>query len=294
MKKGMIGILNNPAMAETSHSAGVVYIMKELMECDVLTQRDNWNDYNELIIFHGANFRPGSYNVIGGLNDGVFERVKKLQQYDGKVYSLDGFDMQDFIKKRKLTNIEYEKVITQISTPMKKNLAIGDSHVLSVWPSNEYEINRTDGKTIFGYLKNPPDLNRYGKLIFYFGNIDLRFHLMRQSDPTNATRDLFNRYITYLKSLKQDVTVTQLLPVEHESRKLPGTGLYKGEKFFGSREDRMKLRAIAHEILDKSGLNVLRWPAEWEDENGMKMFEYMEPKQSVHLKPKFYMRNLKP
>ena len=116
---------------------------------------------------------------------------------------------------------------------------------------------------------------------------------MRQSDPTSATRDLFNRYVDYLKSLKQDVTVTQLLPVEHESRKLPGTGLYKGEKFFGTREERMKLREIAHEILDRSGLNVLRWPMEWVDENGMKMFEYMEPKQSVHLKPKFYMRNLK-
>ena len=293
MKRGMIGILNNPAMAETSHSAGVVYIMKELMECEVLTQRDNWNEYAELIIFHGANFRPGSYNVIGGLNEGVFERVKKLQEYDGKVYSLDGFDMQDFIKKRKLTDIKYEKTISPIATPMKKNLAIGDSHILSVWPSKEYEISRTDGKTIFGYLKNPPDLSRYDKLIFYFGNIDLRFHLMRQSDPTGATRDLFNRYVDYLKSLKKEVAVTQLLPVEHESRKLPGTGLYKGEKYFGSREDRMKLRTIAHEILDRSGLNVLRWPMEWVDENGMKMFEYMEPKQSVHLKPKFYMRNLK-
>lgn len=293
MKRGMIGILNNPAMSENSHSAGVVYIMKELMECDVLTQRDQWNDYPELIIFHGANFRPGSYNVIGGLNEGVFERIEKLQKYDGKIYSLDGFDMQDFIVKRKLKDIKFNKVISPIVTPMKKNLAIGDSHILSVWPNSDYEINRTDGKTIFGYLKNPPDLSRYEKLIFYFGNIDLRFHLMRQSDPVQATRDLFTRYVTYLKSLKRDVTVTQLLPVEHESRKLPGTGLYRGEKFFGTREERMKLRDVAHEILDQSGLSVLRWPTEWVDENGMKMFEYMEPKQSVHLRPKFYMRNLK-
>ena len=202
MKKGMIGILNNPASAETSHSAGAVYVMKELMECEILNERDNWNDYHELIIFHGANFRPGSYNVIGGLNDKVFQRIKKLQDYDGKVYSLDGFDMQDFILKRKLKDITYHKTIPPITTPMKKNLAIGDSHVLSVWPNRDYEINRTDGKTIFGYLKNPPDLNRYEKLIFYFGNIDLRFHLMRQSDPTQATRDLFNRYVEYLKSLK--------------------------------------------------------------------------------------------
>jgi hypothetical protein len=116
---------------------------------------------------------------------------------------------------------------------------------------------------------------------------------MRQPDPTQATRDLFNRYVEYLKSLKADVTISQMIPVEHESRKLPGTGLYKGEKYFGSREDRMKLREIAHEILDQSGLNVIRWPKEWEDDNGIKMFEYMEPKQSVHLKPKYYQRNLK-
>jgi hypothetical protein len=41
--------------------------------------------------------------------------------------------------------------------------------------------------------------------------------------------------------------------------------------------------------MNNSGLKTLQWPNEWIDEDGMKMFEYMEPKQSVHLKPKYYM-----
>ena len=84
-------------------------------------------------------------------------------------------------------------------------------------------------------------------------------------------------------------TVVGLLPVEHESRKLPGTGLYLKQAYFGSRQERMELREIAHEIIKASGQKYYMWPDEWLDEDGTKMFEYMEPKQSVHLKPKYYM-----
>jgi hypothetical protein len=80
-----------------------------------------------------------------------------------------------------------------------------------------------------------------------------------------------------------------LLPIEHESRKLPGTGLYLKKPFFGTRQERIILRDAANRIMNNSGLNTLKWPDEWIDEDGMKMFEYMEPKQSVHLRPRHYM-----
>jgi hypothetical protein len=51
----------------------------------------------------------------------------------------------------------------------------------------------------------------------------------------------------------------------------------------------MRLVDTANRIMNNSGLKTLQWPNEWIDEDGMKMFEYMEPKQSVHLKPKYYM-----
>jgi hypothetical protein len=80
-----------------------------------------------------------------------------------------------------------------------------------------------------------------------------------------------------------------LLPVEHESRKLPGTGLYLKQGYFGTRQERARLVDTANRIMNNSGLKTLQWPNEWIDEDGMKMFEYMEPKQSVHLKPKYYI-----
>ena len=67
MKKGIVGILNNPAMSMNSHSAGMVDIVSKLFSADILTERDNWDEYDELIVYHGVNFRPGSFNIIGGI-----------------------------------------------------------------------------------------------------------------------------------------------------------------------------------------------------------------------------------
>ena len=78
------------------------------------------------------------------------------------------------------------------------------------------------------------------------------------------------------------------MPVEHESRKIPGTGLYKKQPFFGTRSERMELREIANKIINESGLNVIQWPKEWIDEDGTKMLDILEMKQSVHLRPKYW------
>jgi hypothetical protein len=110
---------------------------------------------------------------------------------------------------------------------------------------------------------------------------------MRQSDPIAATIDLFTKYVNFAKELK-DCTLVELLPVEHESRKIPGTGLYKKQPFFGTREERMKLREVANKIINESGLKVIRWPEEWIDADGTKMLDILEQKSSVHLRPKNY------
>jgi len=156
-----------------------------------------------------------------------------------------------------------------------------------------FGLDRTDGKTLHGFLKDADSLveewnSKYDEVVLYFGNIDLRFHLMRQENPRAATGDLFRRYIEFAKKLN-NATLVNLLPVEHESRKLPGTGLYLKQPFFGTRQERADLRDAANRIMNNSGLKTIQWPDEWIDEDGMKMFEYMEAKQSVHLKPKYYM-----
>jgi hypothetical protein len=52
----------------------------------------------------------------------------------------------------------------------------------------------------------------------------------------------------------------------------------------------MELREIANDIMrDSYGVNFLDWPKEWIDEDGTKMLDVLEMKQSVHIKPKNYM-----
>lgn len=290
MKTGIIGILNNPATSLNSHSAGMVHIISELFNADVLTEKDDWLVYNELIIYHGVNFRPGSFNIIGGINQDVLSRVKKLTEYKGKVYSLDGFQLKDFSIKRKLNLYDEYPPFDVINIPERDNLVIGDSHSISVWPNNEYTISRNDGKTLHGFLKINQDLSMYKHIIFYFGNIDLRFHLARQNNPVKATKELFLKYCEYAS--RYNSTITHLLPIEDESRKIPKSGQYKGQNFFGSIELRKELRFVANKIMLESKIPILEWPNEFLDSKGNLSFDIMEPKQSVHIKPKFYLRNI--
>jgi len=291
MKKGIIGILNNPATSLNSHSSGMVNIVSELLDAKILTEKDDWNDFEELIIYHGTNFKANSFNVIGGINDEILNRAHKLNSYKGNIYSLDGFQLKDFSIKRKLNLFDEVNLYSLIDLPKKENLVIGDSHSLSVWPDKSYSISRNDGKTLHGFLKLNMDLSEYKKIIFYFGNIDLRFHLARQSNPEQSTKELFNKYCDYAS--KYNSTLTMLLPVEDESRKIPKSGQYKGKNYFGSMELRKELRLIANDIIKNSSIDYISWPSTFLDLNGNLNFEIMEPKQSVHIRPKYYIKEIK-
>ena len=291
MKTGIIGILNNPAISENSHSSGMVNIVKHLFDADILTEKDDWSQYEKLIIYHGVNFKEGSFNIIGGLNDGVVKRAYMLQSFQGEVLTLDGFQLNQFGNKRKLNDFSSHKEFAKIKMPIKNKMVLGDSHSISVWPGKEYGIFRNDGKTLHGFLKLNLDWSSYKHVIMYFGNIDLRFHLCRQPDPVEATKDLFTRYCEYASRF--NATITHLLPVEDESRVLPKTGQYKGQNFFGSMQQRKELRLIANKIMSSSGLQVIEWPGFFCDEKGELKFEIMEPRQSVHIKPKYYQTELK-
>ena len=114
---------------------------------------------------------------------------------------------------------------------------------------------------------------------------------MRQENPASATGDLFRKYIEFAKQLK-NVTLVNLLPVEHESRKIPQSGQYKGQNYFGNIELRKALRYEANKIIFESGLPYLEWPSTFLDDKGNLSFDIMEPKQSVHIRPKYYMNEV--
>lgn len=277
---GLIGILNNPATSLNSHSAGMVRIVADYFDASILTEKDDWSRCHRLIIYHGPNFKPGSFNIIGGITDEVLNRAAKLAQFNGSFYTFDGFQLNEFSVKRKLNLYDNFETIPSIEEPYRKDIVVGDSHSLSVWRKG-LGIKRMDGKTLWGFLKNPILAHT-----LYFGNIDIRFHLCRQPKPLQATIELADRYIRFAKLVGAKVTC--LLPVEYETRKLPGTGLYNGKPFYGSRQDRSELVSEFNYRLLYSGLKVHQWPQKWYDDIDYYQSEVMEPKQSVHIRPKYY------
>ncbi len=293
MKTGIIGILYNPPRLDMTHPAGWNHIVRDILfpEGEFLTESDNWLDYDQLFICHGLNYKEASYNVVGGITDLHIKRLQMLYDFKGKLFSFDDFDLLDFIKNRKVDfNWDKEWKYTKLYLPTKDNIVVGDSHSLSVWPNDSYNIIRNDGKTLFGYLKDPLSLGLYKDVILYFGNIDIRFHLCRQPNPVKATYELFERYIEYAK--KYDATLVNLLPIENEDRKLPKSGQYKDKNFFGSMKQRSILVDIANGIMNTSGLKTIKWPKEWYDNINYYQKEIMERTQSVHLKPRYYKKNI--
>jgi hypothetical protein len=263
---------------------------------DVNPPPSTWGNYDLLYICEGVNFVAGSFNVPGGPQPLHTEKMKAIAEFKGELrYSNSIFDFNKFNQRLKIEaafpethRVSFYNTFLAHGLESRKAV-IGDSHALSVWKP-QHTLDFTAGRTLHGFLKRESVEqinNRFDEVTLYFGNIDLRFHLMRQENPQQATADLFNRYVAFAKQLKK-ATLVELLPVEHESRKIPGTGLYKKQPFFGTREERMQVREIANEIINNSGLEVIQWPSEWIDAEGTKMLDILEMKQSVHLRPKHY------
>jgi len=290
MKTGFIGVLNNPSTSLNSHSAGWNYIVRELIDpdADFLTENDDWSGYDRLIINHGLNFKPGVFNVIGGIGEAIHKRLEKLAAAfeTAMVDQFDGFQLQDFLEKRLPGQYEFEGQIPGVVFPPRNKLMLGDSHSLSVWPGADHMIERRDGQTLWGFLNDPKKAD-----FLYMGNIDIRFHLCRQADPLTATRQLASRYVDFARNCGAKVSC--LLPVESESRKLPGTGLYKGKPFYGSQADRTYLMEEFNAILCNSSLEVHKWPKEWYNNLEQYENEVMEPRQSVHIRPKHYANQIR-
>jgi len=303
MLVGLVSMMGNVGATLNSQGGGYGLIQTKMLwdnhphdTVDVNPPPSTWGNYDLLYICEGVNFVAGSFNVPGGPQPLHTEKMKAIADFKGELrYSNSIFDFNKFNQRLKIeaTFPETHRVSfynTFLAHGLESRKAvIGDSHALSVWKP-QHTLDFTAGRTLHGFLKRESVEqinNRFDEVTLYFGNIDLRFHLMRQENPQQATADLFNRYVEFAKQLKK-ATLVELLPVEHESRKIPGTGLYKKQPFFGTRAERMQLREIANEIINNSGLEVIQWPSEWIDTDGTKMLDILEMKQSVHLRPKHY------
>ena len=191
-------------------------------------------------------------------------------------------------------------------THLHPRLVMGDSHASSVYQPKSL-ILRKDGRTLRGIIKKgiKKEISDFGydydqveELTCYWGNIDVRHHLCRESNPKQALLELLKGYETEL--LAQDsrkIEVVSLLPIEDESRKLPSTGYYLGTPFFGSRAARQELVKIfndqLNELAHRHGWAMFSWPEEWYKTDGVEfMTTYLERPRSVHLARKFYRWDL--
>jgi len=302
MKKiALISILGNVGSTFNSQGGGYGLIATKMVRdafpddsVDVNPEPDTWSSYDKIMICEGVNYVEGTANIPGGPQPIHTKKMEAIAAYKGEVGFINSkFDFEAMNKRIKLEGVTFPDgpvidLFMSHGVETKKSI-ISDSHGLSVWRPG-FTLNFTPGRTLHGFLNRstPEEINNnFNDVVLYFGNIDLRFHLMRQEDPIAATINLFTRYVEFAKQLN-NATLVELLPVEHESRKIPGTGLYKKQPFFGTREERTRLRKVANKIMHDSGLPVISWPSDWEDSDGTKMLDILESKQSVHLKPKYY------
>ncbi len=253
----------------------------------------------------------GTFNVFGGASDKLADRLNQLLDYEGELISahIPCPDITSFVRSRLSTGTEKFKMLDPESFKSKqwnwfdqvfqnKRLVFGDSHSLSAYREG-YMINRNDGLTMYGALRR--GLNTYidgsiDDLVIYLGNIDLRFHLFRKSDPVDSADELIENYTIQLKAMRhlKNITVVGLLPVEHEERKIPGSGMYKGKPFYGSRDDRATLCHYMNDYLraacEQWGWKFESWPKEWYDMDPIKFAGlHMERPGSVHLARHSYM-----
>jgi len=186
-------------------------------------------------------------------------------------------------------------------------LVFGDSHSLSAW-NEEAALCRNDGQTLNGAINTGFDqwIERFDgikTLRTYFGNIDIRHHVCRlysgEETQLVAIKELVKRYFHELERVKlkyglEQIEIVAALPIENTSRKLPKTGYYKGQPYWGTWDERMMIslefNRICRSICDRlTGYTFVEWPNEFVNSRGELDFAFMERPQSVHISPEHYM-----
>lgn len=327
VKIGITGLLSNITTKDHSHKGGWTKLLKcqlqkEGYRTTILEKGMALSDFDVIIFDQGAEF-SGGFNLFGGLDKKVYDRLVELYLFNGKTFSWQTAlpDLMPLDKRRsnKSTCSEFlnsdEDFIPALCASLsecevfdhvakKSKLIVGDSHTPSIW-TPEYMVERLDGRTLFGSLKEDlfkDELDNLDfalqELVVYVGNIDIRHHLMRQPNPWDAVIALAESYIVKLTELsdRTAISVVAALPIENESRKLPKTGYYKGTAFAGKWNERSALVEIFNKIMKehclKSGWQFIEFPTNFKNEIGELTFDVMERPKSVHISPMHYRWNL--
>lgn len=264
------------------------------------------NAFDNVYVYHGNDW-GGTLNLFGGMkNYGGIDNLIRYSKIKGPVYSLwiDHPKYSEMLETRMKGDVhpDWHKVdwinlkkledtaITIREIESVNRVVAGDSHAICMYRPGWF-VNSVPFKTLYGALKEGLQsfIQPHHKIAeFYFGNIDVRHHLMRQPNPEEATRDLANWYYEQLSHLAcEEVYAYELLPIENESRALPKTGYYKGTPFYGGWESRETVRLIFKDEMKKlcttEKVKFIEWVDYLMNDKGELDFEHMEKPKSVHL-----------
>jgi hypothetical protein len=326
---GITSLLSNITTRDGSHKGGWARLLKCQLtnlgykDVTILDNSHALHNFNVIIFDLGAEY-SGALNLFGGLDEKVFKRLNELQNFSGPLFSwrhelpdvlaLDGrrnnkssCEAFKATASTFLPNVAIKLSKCQVfeHTYKTDKVLIGDSHTPSVW-TPEYMIERQDGRTLFGALKSGTiervvaELTSVKNVMIHMSNIDVRHHLCRQEHPDMATVDLACELGNQLVAVRdqfglKQIVVCHTIGIEDESRELPKTGYYRGTPFYGSWEQRNRIRSIYNSMMDEFatiGFEVIKYPTNFFDESGKFKFEVMEKPQSVHLSPEYYRWNL--
>lgn len=302
--------------SQKSHVRGWSMIWAELLGAKIADKDTDLTKADVLYLDHGVNF-GGSLNLFGGVTGEVIDQLIHVLASDTPLVSLD-IPMPKYADEleKRLGQSTCNPALKYLLKPLrdrevcktktmaglhKDHVTIGDSHASAFSPAGSSVI-RMNGQTLHGALRDDvviKQLDALGytpkRVTLVFGSIDIRHHIGRQDDPGLTMQELCKRYAELVVQIKSDylceVEVAAPVPVEHEWRKIPKTGYYKGQPFYGSQMSRRRWTAdfIAH--MQDAGVSVVTPPPHWYTCDGEQYAkDVMEMGGSVHIAPTFYRR----
>jgi len=307
MKK-IAGLMRNVPSNEYSHNAAYARIWGKLLDAECEKGHPQY-DADVTYIYIDINY-SGSLNLFDGLSEDIYKRSLSFLNYDKDLFMLDHPmpDIGKIFRNRLSNKSTFEKFNEKFCDDLSKkcksiktitmddmikdSLVIGDSHSLSIAPM-AVPIYRLDGKTLHGATKDHSFIidmipESVKKLTLNFGSIDIRHHLFRFEDPYKSADELLDRYFNLVKAIQEkgiEVEIARPIPVETKERKMAKTTMYKGNPFFGSRQDRLDItKYIINSMDTKAPCDVIGYPLDWYD-MPPELFEkeIMERPRGIHI-----------
>lgn len=264
----------------------------------------------EMFFFHGPHPWDNRLNIPNGYpKEGSKIRKKLLAAFEAEtVWSLDvpvpnyakfltgRSDFTDQALLPELIHLQQRaKVLRSIDLGLNW-VTVGDSHV-AAWAPWGSMLAKNDGKTLWGEVRTDFAITRQvlkecpqvKGITMVFGNIDLRFHLLRLGADWKA---MYDRWKEFGDSLGIEVEYSLPWPVEFEGRQLPKLGQYKGESFYGTMQERSDLLMQIRDYMDKKGMLTVSYPESWYDIDPEEYAKtHMQKYKNVHLSPVYYRRH---